>query len=216
MNLWDSVHRGLEKASQEAGRIARMQRLRTVADGLARQMQGQHTLMVDRLMELFASGRLTQPEMLTLCQEFASMQQQMAQLQQELKQLQSASGPAGQPTGIAGASGEEPIAPVLPLSMHQATGEHFTPIPPPPPAEAVLTTSGLETVLNTAQADIPAVSADAVRYCQVCHVELLAGHAFCHQCGTAINAADIAPPTVRSGAEPIFSEETVRSQDVDG
>ncbi len=212
MNLWDSVHRGLEKASQEAGRIARIQRLRTAADGLARQMQGQHSLIVDRLMELFVSGRLTQPEMLTLCQELASMQQQMTQIQQELKQLQTSSGSTGQPV-----SGGEALPPVLSPPAYQATGEHFTPIPPPPPpAEESMNVSGMETVLNTVEAGMPMVSANEPRYCRSCHAVLLTGHAFCHQCGTPVEAAEAAQPTVRSGFEPIPSEETIMPRDVDG
>ena len=41
MPLWDSVQRSLEKASQEAARIAKTQRLRSTIDGLTRQVNTQ-------------------------------------------------------------------------------------------------------------------------------------------------------------------------------
>src|SRR5579859_2363353 len=106
MNIWDSVHRGLEKASHEASRIARTQRLRSTIDGLNRQITTQQGSLLTRAMELFSTGRLTQSELLPLCQEMANLQQQLAQAHHELKQLQAQApatpgqnAPATPPTG---------------------------------------------------------------------------------------------------------------------
>src|SRR5438128_4929356 len=96
MPLWDSVQRGLEKASQEAARIAKTQRLRSTIDGLTRQMNTQHSAIFNKTMELFLAGQLTQGELLPLCQEMVNLQQQLNQAQNELKQLQASQ---SQPTG---------------------------------------------------------------------------------------------------------------------
>ena len=89
MPLWDSVQRSLEKASQEAARIARTQRLRSIIDGLSRQINTQNNAIVNKAMDLFVSGQLTQSELLPLCQEMMNLHQQLNQAQNELKQLQA-------------------------------------------------------------------------------------------------------------------------------
>ncbi|MDQ6662118.1 MAG: hypothetical protein M3Z24_14280, partial [Chloroflexota bacterium] len=81
MPLWDSVHRGLEKASQEASRIARTQRLRSNIDTFARQITTQQSNLLSKTMELFTSGQLTQNELTPLCQELVNLQQQLNQAQ---------------------------------------------------------------------------------------------------------------------------------------
>src|SRR5579859_852606 len=89
MNIWDSVHRGLEKASHEAGRIARAQKLRSQIDGLSRQLNTQQNVLINRTMELYTSNQLSQSQLLPICNELASLQQQLEQAQNELKQLHS-------------------------------------------------------------------------------------------------------------------------------
>src|SRR5689334_5657965 len=79
MNLWDSVHRGLEKASQEAARIARIQRLRSTVDTLHRQISNQQGMLIASAMETFREGRMVQGELLPICQELASLQLQLEQ-----------------------------------------------------------------------------------------------------------------------------------------
>src|ERR1700676_408792 len=88
MPLWDSVQRSLEKASQEAARIARTQRLRSIIDALSRQINTQNNAIVNKAMDLFVSGQLTQSELLPICQEMMNLHQQLNQAQIELKQLQ--------------------------------------------------------------------------------------------------------------------------------
>src|SRR5205085_10203652 len=89
MPLWDSVQRSLEKASQEAARIAKTQRLRSIIDGLSRQINLQNNSILNKTMDLFITGQLTQSELLPLCKELANLQQQLNQAQTELKQLQA-------------------------------------------------------------------------------------------------------------------------------
>src|SRR5437588_1464702 len=66
MPLWDSVQRSLEKASQEAARMAKTQRLRYTIDGLSRQLSTQNNNIVNKTMDLFRAGELTQSELLPL------------------------------------------------------------------------------------------------------------------------------------------------------
>src|SRR5712691_12870974 len=79
MPLWESVQRGLEKATQEATRIAKTQRLRSTIDGLSRQIHAQNGNILNKTMELFIAGQLTQSELVPLCQEMVSLQQQLTQ-----------------------------------------------------------------------------------------------------------------------------------------
>jgi len=95
MNIWDSVHRGLEKASSEAGRIAKGQRLRSSIDKVGRQINEREKALLSNVMQLFHMGVLTQAELLPLCQELMQMQQQLTQLQTELQQVQQAQAPSG-------------------------------------------------------------------------------------------------------------------------
>ena len=88
MPLWDSVHRSLEKASHEAARIAKAQRLRNIIDGLNRQINTQHSSIVNKAMDMFIAGQLTTGELYQLCQEMMNLQQQLNQARNELQQIQ--------------------------------------------------------------------------------------------------------------------------------
>ncbi len=148
MPLWDSVQRGLEKASQEAARMARTQRMRSALDGLAQQMGIQGNNVLNKTMELFIAGQITHPELVPLCQELLNLQQQFNQLQNELQQAQAAQArpQAGAPspytTGSGGATvyqESDPafIAPPPPsvqpdYQTYLDSPDPFT-VPPPPP-----------------------------------------------------------------------------------
>jgi hypothetical protein len=209
MNLWDSVHRGLEKASQEAARIAKLQRLRGNIDNLSRQIHIHHDNLLHKVMELFSSGQLTQSELIPLCQELMSLQQQLHVFQNELKQLQSLGTPAVQPAQPA-----VPIAP--PPPEYQSYSDTTVPVPvppPPPPGEEPLTVSAIDTLLlGTHVQSLPAVEKQV---CSTCRSEVAPGNAFCHNCGSPVHTSNVAHlPTVRGGTlEPIYPEgqETMRS-----
>src|ERR1700730_15112742 len=97
MNIWDSVQRGFEKASQEAGRIARVQRLRSTTDSLSRLIVTLNETIVTRTMEVFEAGQLTQEEIIPLCEELKILKQQREQAQNELR-LTQAQTPATPPS----------------------------------------------------------------------------------------------------------------------
>src|ERR1051326_8911081 len=133
MPLWDSVQRSLEKASHEAARIAKAQRLRSTIDGLTRQLNTQSNNLVNKAMDLFSTGQLTQGELLPLCQEITNLQQQMNQAINELKQIQATqpqtTGPQTQP------GAPNPYLPLGPggPTTYPSTGEGLPPNDYTPP-----------------------------------------------------------------------------------
>ncbi len=104
MNIWDSVHRGLEKASHEAARIARIRRLRSTIDGVSREINTQNTTLIQQTMDMFVAGQLTQSELLPICQNLVNLHQQLRQAEDELKQIQ-----ASQPAQAGGTITEYPV-----------------------------------------------------------------------------------------------------------
>lgn len=202
MNIWESVQRGLEKATHEAGRIARTQRLRVTIDALSKQIETQQTAIVTTAMELFKNGQLTQHELLLLCQELTNFQQQFIQAQNELKSIQNANSPQTIEPTMTVAYPQPPYAPY----------ENTQPalVPPPPPGVEPLTVSSLETML-TPQTQ-----------CSICQAPLIPGNAFCHHCGSPVHL-DAAPhqPTVRSNKEgektvlDVAEQATIRAEDAE-
>lgn len=229
MNIWDSVHRGLEKASQEAARIAKAQRLRSAVDHFSQQLNTQEGLVIAKVMDLYVAGKLPPGDLFAACQELHTLHQRLNQLQSELNQLQSqqnvaSSGNVGMP-GSQGTQGNQRgqgtkqnaidsqatqlITPEgQPASSYAPPPPSYPPfdsaipplVPPPPP--------GMETSIGQA-----GQSADAIgpmsppplverNHCPNCHVALIPGNAFCHNCGTPVAfAADAQQATVRSGTD---------------
>jgi hypothetical protein len=199
MNIWDSVHRGLEKASQEAARIAKIQKLRSTIDGVSRQINTQHGTLITTTMDLFAAGKLTQPELLSLCQELTRLHQQLTQAQNELRLAQSqvqGAAPSGTPDQLPPGApyargGEYPPTVYAPPYIDSTLP---IPAPPPPPDTEPATVSSLETV-----SVVSAPTGDAL-LCSICHAELVTGNAYCHNCGSPVGAPMWYPPTTRGDA----------------
>jgi hypothetical protein len=152
MNIWDSLHRGLEKASKEAARIGRIRSLRSTIERLKRECNQQESGLVSRARELYEMGQLHQSELVPFCQALASLQLQLSEAQRELQSLQSgpdapAQGqteiitsypvpepgtlPAWAPPG-SGGQGESTLASQSPYGPVTG-GEQATQIAPPPP-----------------------------------------------------------------------------------
>jgi hypothetical protein len=212
MNIWDSVQRGLEKATQEATRIARTQRLRSSIDGLMRQVHTQEEDLIARTMEIFAAGQLIQSELLPICQELTRLQQQLEQNRQELAQLQSQGTQATTGTGQATISSPgsympgsdlppTTYAPPPPPDYKPYDATMPAPLPPPPPGVDPLTVGSFHTV------QVPASDNEL---CKQCGAELVPGNSYCHNCGTAVQSNDASyQPTVRGSIEP--EQATVRA-----
>jgi hypothetical protein len=211
MPLWDSVQRSLEKASHEAARIAKTQRLRSTIDGLSRQITTQQTTIFNRTMDLFLADQLTQDELLSLCQELVNYQQQLNQAQFELKQLQSsqAQSNASNSYQTASETGSSVPIPYPPVTEEPAPATYTPPayqayldstqgasFPPPPPGVGALTLGSMETVIMTP----PGVSPADRQVCQVCQADLSPSVAFCHNCGAPVQDVHAShSPTVLAG-----------------
>ncbi len=198
MNIWDSVQRGLEKATHEAARIAKAQRLRTTIEGLSKQIETQQGAIIGKAMELFQNGQLTQHELLVLCQALSNSQQQFAQAQSELKLVQNQSN--------SGTQAVQPNATVAYTQQPYQPYESTLPalVPPPPPGVEPLTVSSLETMR------MPPFAIEQTR-CSTCQASLIPGNAFCHNCGTPVHTDTSSyQPTVRgSVGEGVEGERTV-------
>src|SRR5581483_3419781 len=212
--------RSLEKASQEAARIARTQRLRSTIDGLSRQINTQNNAIINKAMDLFVSGQLTQSELLPLCQEMMNLHQQLNQAQNELKQLQaqanqSQSSQAPLPPQSM-ANPNQPLPPVTtepgqvpyttastesgqnalyapPPPEYQSYMDSTTSntLPPPPPGMQPLTVSAIETMrINMGPSFSSAPSQTDSRLCTVCHTEIQPNMSFCHNCGAPVQEGD--------------------------
>ncbi|GHO95533.1 hypothetical protein KSF_055810 [Reticulibacter mediterranei] len=229
-NIWESMQRGLEKASHEAARIGRIQRLRSTVDNLSRQLTTQNNLLVTRTMEVFAAGQLTQSELLPVCQDLAILRQQLDQAQHELKLLlnqgsvhpQSSTGQT--PTGPNPITGGE-IAPTVPIPLMPSaltappppgysTVENTipAPVPPPPPGVQPPTVSALDTLLLNTNNPPPPPGVPTTTRCPQCQAELIPGNTYCPNCGSYIESSAVQHlPTVRSGFYPT-GQETTRSE----
>lgn len=197
MPIWDSVQRGLEKASQEAARLARTQRLRVTTDNIARQMNTQSANIINKTMELFISGQITHPELVPLCQELENLRQQFEQMQNEMRQIQAAQAQAqGQlPPGASPyppPMGENPA--LYPSTITDVGATQLAPPPPEYPSymgstEGELTPPPPPDVISAASSAYPAAQPimDMTR-CPACGYEVQPQHAFCQRCGTRIQS----------------------------
>jgi hypothetical protein len=211
MPLWDSVQRSLEKASQEAARIARTQRLRSSIDGLTRQINTQHSNILNKAMDMFVAGQLTSSELYPLCQEMMNLQQELYHARNELQQLQAQASQAQPATPQVGRP-PTPLPPgqgALPEYQSYLDSTSSMTVPPPPPGVESLTISAMETVEMNQGVSISAP------ICSNCQAELFPNNAFCHSCGAPVQLNDSQhQPTMRAGSlEDIYpgEEATVRA-----
>jgi hypothetical protein len=201
MPLWDSVQRSLEKASQEAARIAKTQRLRSTIDGLTRQINTQQSNILNKAMDMYVAGQLTSSELYPLCQEMMNFQQELYQARNELQQLQVQASQAQTPTPQAGApnlplpAGQE----ALPEYQSYLESTSSMSVPPPPPGVESLMVGSTENIEMNQGA--PYSAPLAKKLCPVCHVELIPNNAFCHSCGTPVQVYESQhSPTMRGGS----------------
>ncbi len=131
MSFLESIQHGLEKASQEATRLAKIQHLHNVANDLnfKAAQQGQH--LVAQAMEMYHNGLLAQGELTAICKQIADYQQQLKEVQEELQRLQQDGGDADQQTP------QPPLPPAgYPAYPPAAPSQPYTPgtVPPGYPA----------------------------------------------------------------------------------
>lgn len=229
MPLWDSVQRGLEKASQEAARMARTQRLRSTMDSAARQMNTLNSSIVNKTMELYITGQLTHPELIPMCRELENLRQQFEQMQNEMSQIQASQGQGQLPPGAT--PYPPPVGSNPALYPSTITDVGATQLAPPPPeyssymntAEEGLAPPPPPDIVSTASSGYPSIQpiTNAMR-CPTCSHEVQPNHAFCQNCGTPIQSSQqgyqptvrgsITDPGTRSGED----EATIRAPEPPG
>lgn len=89
MSFLESIQHGLEKASQQAARITKIQHLHNVANDLNFKASQQGQNLVAKAMEMYHNGILAQGELTSICKQIADYQQQSYEVQEELQRLQS-------------------------------------------------------------------------------------------------------------------------------
>jgi DNA repair ATPase RecN len=87
MSFLESVQHGIEKASQEAARLAKIQHLHGIVNDLTNKTNQDNQNMIAKAMELFQGGHLTQAELLPFCQQIVTYQQQIAEVQAEIQKI---------------------------------------------------------------------------------------------------------------------------------
>jgi hypothetical protein len=89
MSFLESIQHGLEKASQQAARITKIQHLHKIADDLNFKASQQGQNLLAKAMEMYHNGILAQGELTSICKQIADYQQQLHEVQEEIQRLQS-------------------------------------------------------------------------------------------------------------------------------
>lgn len=88
MSFLESIQHGLEKASQEASRITKIQHFHNVINDLTFKASQQGQALIAQAMDMYHDGRLGQGELVVICQQIATYEQQINEIQGEIQRLQ--------------------------------------------------------------------------------------------------------------------------------
>jgi hypothetical protein len=127
MSFLESVQHGLEKASQEAARITKIQHLHNVATDLGFKASQEGQTLIAKAMEMYHSGLLAQGDLVVICQQIATFQQQINEIHEEIQRLQSSQ---EEPQGAPFPPASYPVYPPAPGAQAYAPGV----VPPGYPA----------------------------------------------------------------------------------
>lgn len=89
MSFLESVQHGIEKASQQAARFAKIQHLHQVINDLTFKSGKESQDLLQSVLALFQSGKLTQSELLPACQQILTYQQQIAEVREAIARIQA-------------------------------------------------------------------------------------------------------------------------------
>lgn len=89
MSFLESIQHGLERASQEASRITKIQHLHNVVNDLDFKAAQEGQTLIAKAMEMYQQGILAQGELTAICQQIATFQQQINEVNEELQRLQN-------------------------------------------------------------------------------------------------------------------------------
>jgi RNA polymerase subunit RPABC4/transcription elongation factor Spt4 len=96
VGLFDGVKKGLSQLAGEASKQADVARLNLDLDGLKAELANTEREAGRRARDMWAQGRLQDPELVELCQRMKSIEAQMLALQQQVEATKAAE--AGQRT----------------------------------------------------------------------------------------------------------------------
>src|SRR5579885_2089203 len=134
MSFLESIQHGLEKASQQAARLTKIQHLHNVANDLNFKASQQGQNLVAKAMEMYHNGILAQGELTSICKQIADYQQQLNEVQEELQRLQSDEEEQEIPAPPAPAPGYAAYPPTAPGQVYAGTVPPGYPAYPTPPA----------------------------------------------------------------------------------
>ncbi len=89
MGFLDSVQHGIEKASQEAARLAKIQHLHSIITDLTYKSNHESQSLVGKALELFQGQQLTQAELTPFAQQIVAYSQQIAEVQAEIQKVEA-------------------------------------------------------------------------------------------------------------------------------
>ncbi|WP_052889935.1 hypothetical protein [Thermogemmatispora carboxidivorans] len=138
MSILESIQHGLEKAAQQAARLARIQQLQLVLNDLSYKASLEHRTLSNQVMELYFNGKLSQGELVPLCQNLATLEQHIKEIQQELERLH---GEGQEEAGGAPAAASEPL-PAGPSASSPASPAAYPAYSPPFPPVATYPVGG--------------------------------------------------------------------------
>ncbi|MBX5458738.1 MAG: hypothetical protein IRZ31_17740 [Thermogemmatispora sp.] len=206
MSILESIQHGLEKAAQQAARLARIQHLQLVLNDLSYKASLEHRTLSNKVMELYFNGELSQSELLPLCQNLATLEQHIKEIQQELERLhgegqEQASAPP------AAASGPLPAQPSA--SGAAAPPAAYPAYSPPFPPVAAYPVGGPIAYPPPFATPMPTGPAPSAGYAPPGYVPPLAGTPAVTATPTSDGTTVVAPPpapastpTAASGPDP--------------
>jgi len=166
----DRIKGEAEKAGFEAERFRRLNQAQGVLKGLQRDLERQTAAMGLQALALYDAGALTQPELVTACQQIDGARQRIADQQAQIERIRQEKPP--EPV-ISAQYGH--ICPRCQIRLPDEVrfcprcGTQAVDVAPPPPPSG--------------------------QACAQCHAPLAPGALFCPQCGARVEAAAPAAPS---------------------
>ena len=129
MSFLESIQHGLEKVSQEAEHLAKVQHLHSSANDLTSKCSQESQALVAKALEMYQRSQLPKSDLTAICQQLLTYQQQLNEVHAELQRLQGS-----QQAGAAAVPAQPvmpaPVAPAAP-AVHPVAASHVAPAKAP-------------------------------------------------------------------------------------
>jgi predicted amidophosphoribosyltransferase len=224
--FFKKVKRGAEQAALEADKLRRTTALKGEIGGLQGKIK-QHTRdMGTKALELFDAGQLTQPDLLAICEQIATLRAQIAEREKEIEAIQREMLPEEPEAALYGH-----ICPQCRIRLPDEArfcprcGGPAADVPPPtlPEAPAGLVCSHCGGPLTAGAIFCPHCGTKAeapapapARACASCGAALVEGAAFCPECGTPVETREPSPTIEEVPEAEADLEEGAESADDEG